>query len=121
MRPAWPAVTKRAVEGYRRSFDQEGPGWRPLSGERIRQRVRDGIPGEHPILNATGKMRAEVMDPDTVEGPDFLEILVHNDILYFHQVGTRRMAKRPIHLRQKDGTFMAFEMSVVLMEGYRFG
>lgn len=120
MRPAWPAVTRRAVEGYRRSFDQEGPGWQGLSDERIRQRLRDGLPAG-PILNATGKMRDDVMDPTVDEGGDFLRLLVDSDILHFHQIGTKRMPKRPIHLRAKDGTFMAFEISQKLLEAYRLG
>jgi hypothetical protein len=92
-----------------------------LSPERIRQRIRDGIPGAHPILNATGKMREDVMDPDRDEGPNFLNLSIENDIFFFHQVGTKRMPARPIHLRAKDGTFMAFEISQVLLEAYRFG
>jgi hypothetical protein len=121
MRPAWPAVSRRAVEGYRRSFDQEGPGWRPLSDERIRQRIRDGIQGAHPILNATGKMRDDVMHPDMDEGESFVRILVTNDILFYHQGGTKRMVARPIHLRAKDRQFMSFEVSKTLLEAYRLG
>jgi hypothetical protein len=121
LRPAWPAVTRRAVEGYRRAYDQEGPGWRPLSPERIRQRIADGIPGAHPILNATGKTRSEVLDPDADEGAGFLKLLVDSDILFYHQVGTKQMPARPLHLRAKDGTWMAFEISQALLEAYRLG
>lgn len=120
MRPAWPAVSERAVEGYRRAFDMEGPGWRPLSNERIRQRIADGLP-TGPILNATGKMRDKVMDPEVDGGPTFMRLLVDSDILHFHQVGTKRMVARPIHLRAKDGRFMSQEISAKLLEAYRLG
>ena len=121
MRPAWPAVSRRAVEGYRRSFDQQGPGWRGLAPETQRQRVRDGVGGTSPILVHHGNMRDEIMDPERDEGPNFLQLLVNSDILHFHQVGTKRMPARPIHLRSRDGTFMAFEISQKLLEAYRLG
>jgi hypothetical protein len=119
MRPAWPAVTQRAVEGYRRSFDQQGPGWPGLAPETQRQRVRDGYKGTSPILVQSGKMRDKVMDPKMDEGSNWLNIFVESDILFYHQTGTTKMPKRPIHLRSKDGTFMAFEISAKLLEAYR--
>lgn len=118
MRPAWPAVTRRAVEGYKRSFDSQGPGWRPLGRNTRRDRVRKGYEPEGPILVASGKLKKRVMDPKVVEGHDFLTLIVDDPVMMYHQGGTKNMTSRPIHLRNKDGTFMAEAVAYVLLEAY---
>jgi hypothetical protein len=118
LRPAWPAVTRRAVAGYKKSFDVSGPGWRQLAPNTKRDRVRKGYEPSGPILVASGRMRDHVLDPDVVEGLEFLEIVVSDEVLFYHQTGTRRMPQRPIHLRRRDGTWMSDEVRHLVIGAY---
>jgi hypothetical protein len=120
MRPVWPAVTERAVEGYKRAFDAQGPGWTPLKASTERRRIKEGFsPG--PILVKTGDMRKSVFEPELEGGPDFMNLLANDPKLPFHMSGTKKMVARPIQLRRKDGSFMSQRVAIGLMLSYQDG
>lgn len=56
-------------------------------------------------------------------GAQFVNVVVRDDILFFHQTGAKRtnMPARPLRLRHKDGTYMSNEVRLQLMEAYRVG
>lgn len=43
-----------------RTFDQEGPGWKPLRPRTIMERLSQGYPGAHPILKRSGDLYKEL-------------------------------------------------------------
>lgn len=45
-----------------RTFEREGPGWRPLARRTIAERIAQGFGGEHPILRRSGDLYRELTD-----------------------------------------------------------
>lgn len=44
------------------TFENEGPGWRPLARRTIGERIAQGFPGEHPILRRSGDLYKELTE-----------------------------------------------------------
>ena len=125
LRPAWPAVTRRAAAAYERSFDRQGPGWAPLAPSTVRRRVREGYGGHGPILQRTGSYKDSVTNPNdlhVVESDDGMVIHATHELFPHHQFGTRKgrrvMPARPVQVSQGDAYWMAVEIDHALMEGY---
>jgi phage gpG-like protein len=97
-------VEQVAVPAIGRHFDEEGPGWDPLSDETVIQRGATG-----PILDRTGQLRAGLTSPDIwtyTENEARLELAAAGgDVYYgqFHAAGTTFMPMRDfLYLSQTD-------------------
>ena len=109
LRPAWPAVARRAGQEFDRQFAQQGsPKWQALKPGTIRQRIAEGFP-PGPILNKTGALRAAWADPDTDESADELDLTVDIEYAKTHQFGRGAIPARPVRLpraAQRDIVFL---------------
>lgn len=95
-----------------RQFASEGGsgsgGWAPLAPATVRDRIRHGFPGDHPILHRTGALEASLTDPHAAGAvervaPDSLFVGTNVSYARFHQTGTRRMPRRrPVEFTERD-------------------
>jgi phage gpG-like protein len=119
-RPAWPAVTRRVAEAFERNFAQEGPGWPQLAPSTVRQRVREGHPGAHPILTRTGQYRRALTGEIRAnERPEDLQIMAPVVPGHFHQHGTSRMPARPMRFNEAERQDVVKIIQRHLLEGWR--
>jgi hypothetical protein len=123
LRPAWPAVARRAATGYGRSFDRSGPGWPGLKPSTQRQRIREGFPPGPPLRKSGDYYRAATNPAALIliEGRDFLEIAVDDEVARYHQDGTKRMAVRQLKLSFGDRMLIVKEIDKTLIAGYLNG
>ncbi len=105
--PLWPVIHQSFLDGEKRRFDDEGPGWAPLAPSTVARK------GFATILVETGALKASLTEdkaPGAVyrEMPDGLEMgtdyrsprqggrWASVALASFHQFGTRRMPARPV-------------------------
>lgn len=108
LEPAWEQAGTDLLKDFAANFDYEGDlfdrasdGWPVLAWSTVRDRIRRGYDGEHPILERTGQLRQSVtqrMAPGNVFQATRNQLVVgtYDPIAKYHQYGTSRMPPRPI-------------------------
>jgi hypothetical protein len=107
MAPAWEQVGDYLLDQFDVNFGQEGgffggfSTWPALRPATVKDRLRRGYGGAHPILFRTGELRwSTVMRGASNNvfqvGMNSLVVGTADPRAIFHQRGTRRMAARPI-------------------------
>lgn len=121
MHGAWPAVAVRAARAYKRSFDNSGPGWKPLKRSTELRRMRDGFPSGPPLI-ASRHYYKRATNPATLflvdEGPDSVAIAVDDRVAEIHQEGTGRVPARPLKISFGDRMLIVKEIDRHLHDGY---
>lgn len=111
--PAWEQVGTALLRDFESQFVQEGgwlgaqvgPDWDALRPATVRDRIRRGYGGEHPILHRTGALEASATQRNASGNifevkPDGVTVGTDYPIAKYHQYGTRKMvARRMIGLR----------------------
>ena len=92
--PFWRSVAipliKRQIS---ETFDQEGPGWSPLSDSTLKSRLYPGLP----ILQQTGALRSSLVDNPIIRiSQNQLTFGSNNPYIQYHEQGTVKMPARPI-------------------------
>lgn len=109
LRPAWELIRDDFAKRNRDWLDSEGRGsFAPLSPKYAEWKRRHF--GELPILRLTGRLRqslTETSDGDFLYAPERLRVLLGTKVKYarYHQVGTKRMPRRPPVVVGKDAAF----------------
>lgn len=105
--PLWEEIGQHLLDEFGQQFASEGGmyggggpevygsgvGWVPLSTNTVKERLRKGYGGEHPILERTGKLRMEVTQKGT-PGNVFeatgsgITVGTSDPIGFFHQMGS---------------------------------
>ena len=107
MTPAWEQVGDRLLQDFEQQFLGEGgyigakiaPKWAPLKESTVKDRLRRGYSGAHPILVREGLLKGSLSHRGAA-GNIFQAtdtgITVGTEVPYaiFHQKGTRRMVSR---------------------------
>lgn len=106
-----------------RSFELEGPGWRELAPATIKNRVRLGYPGAHPIGVMSGRMRDDWHNARMEAMPGQVTLYSENKIAGYFHGGTTRQVSRDVDLH--DEAFlneMAESVAVYVVTGrFDFG
>jgi hypothetical protein len=118
--PCASAATTRVADGYRRSFSRQGPGWTPLKGKTIRNRIAEGYP-PGPILRRSGSYESAATNPFSLivhSSNDEISWAVNHEVAKYHQGGTSRMPARPIRLSFGDRMQLIKILSDYIIDGY---
>lgn len=102
MAPVWDSVEEAMTKAFERNFSEQGPGWAPLKPSTIRSRIAQGYaPG--PILTRSGDFR-RTMTTELVTHTSQNEMTVVAPAVpgLFHQMGTKRMAARPLRFTENE-------------------
>lgn len=125
--PAWERVGMALLADFAQNFAQEGglfgriSAWAPLAPGTVRERVRLGYGGAHPILYRTGQLAQSTSQRGTPGNifdvqPMRLTVGTATPYAQFHQQGTSRMpARRIIGLTSERLGFGGQSGSVVNM------
>lgn len=103
--PAWEMVGEYMLEQFRTNYAMEGgwvgkgTEWAPLAASTVKDRIRRGWPGEHPILERSGQLKESITERGAAYNvfdvrPDGVTIGTADPIAPFHQFGTSRMPAR---------------------------
>ena len=120
IRPTQPAVARQVADGYRRSFDRQGPGWSPLKPSTVRRRIAEGW-SAGPILNASGEYRRKATNSLALKinaEHDGFEISVDDEKSKYHQTGTRKMSQRRLILSFGDRMALVRIINNHIIRGY---
>ena len=109
------AIADSVQEGFAAAFQNEGSGsgtWAALRPRTVKDRLRRGFPGEHPILVRTGLYRSRWIERGSVDHVQefqptqigwFLRVGSQDYRAKWHEEGTARMPARPVRdLRDED-------------------
>lgn len=85
-------------EGSYLASDLFAGSWSPLKSSTIRDRIKKGFGGAHPILERTGDLRSAFYYKTTnvSKKNNYLEVSNKSKYFKYHQVGTKKMVARPM-------------------------
>lgn len=99
LRPAFQDAGKLLKDKFQNeNFKSEGSylqnAWSPLKSSTIRDRIRKGYGGAHPILKRTGDLQKAFYYKTA--GNKYVEVSNKSDYFKYHQDGTKKMVARPL-------------------------